>query len=192
MHDIEPFFLWRDYYKAENDRWSPFYQRQYDEFSFTNAIYNYIIHPQWDDIGSDTLFIKILYVNYDEAFAIIEMIGEWNDCIGNDIMFLKRDILDIMIDRGVRKFILIAENVLNFHYDMDDYYAELYEDVEQGWVVITGLQNHVAEEMKRYHLDHFLLFGEEFDLINWRTMTPENFYASIKSIIENKTLLLLN
>ncbi|NLJ08614.1 MAG: hypothetical protein GX437_13210 [Sphingobacteriales bacterium] len=192
MHDIEPFFLWRDYYKAENDRWSPFYQRQYDEFSFTNAIYNYVIHPQWDDIGSDTLFIKILYVNYDEAFAIIEMIGEWNDCIGNDIMFLKRDILDIMIDRGVRKFILIAENVLNFHYDMDDYYAELYEDVEQGWVVITGLQNHVAEEMKRYHLDHFLLFGEEFDLINWRTMTPENFYASIKSIIENKTLLLLN
>ncbi|HPD65434.1 MAG TPA: hypothetical protein P5050_06850 [Bacteroidia bacterium] len=192
MHDIEPFFLWRDYYKAENDKWSPFYQRQYDEFSFTNAIYNYVIHPQWDDIGSDTLFIKILYVNYDEAFAIIEMIGEWNDCIGNDIMFLKRDILDIMIDRGVRKFILIAENVLNFHYDMDDYYAELYEDVEQGWVVITGLQNHVAEEMKRYHLDHFLLFGEEFDLINWRTMTPENFYASIKSIIENKTLLLLN
>lgn len=192
MHDIEPFFLWRDYYKAENDRWSPFYQRQYDEFSFTNAIYNYVIHPQWDDIGSDTLFIKILYVNYDEAFAIIEMIGEWNDCIGNDIMFLKRDILDIMIDRGVRKFILIAENVLNFHYDMDDYYAELYEDVEHGWVVITGLQNHVAEEMKRYHLDHFLLFGEEFDLINWRTMTPENFYASIKSIIENKTLLLLN
>jgi len=82
MHDIEPFFLWRDYYKAENDRWSPFYQRQYDEFSFTNAIYNYVIHPQWDDIGSDTLFIKILYVNYDEAFAIIEMIGEWNDCIG--------------------------------------------------------------------------------------------------------------
>lgn len=191
MHDIEPFFLWRDYYTAENDKWSPFYNRQYDEFYFTNSIYNYVIHPQWDDIGSDTLYIKILYVNYDDHFAIIEMFGEWNDCIGNDIMYLKRDILDLMIEKGIRFFILIAENVLNFHYDMEDYYAELYEDIEDGWLVITGLQQHVADEFRRSRLNNYLYFGESFDIINWRTMTPENFFNEIQNIIQNQTPLLL-
>ena len=38
MHDIEPWYGWRDYYIAEEDKKSPFYQRQYDEFVFTNKI----------------------------------------------------------------------------------------------------------------------------------------------------------
>jgi hypothetical protein len=54
-------------------------------------------------------------VDYDSAYAIIELIGEWNDAIENDIMILKRDIIDVLIDQGVNQFILIGENVLNFH-----------------------------------------------------------------------------
>ena len=54
-----------------------FYGRQYDEFKFTNKIYNYFIHPQWDDFGSATLYAKILYVEYDEGYAVIELMGEW-------------------------------------------------------------------------------------------------------------------
>ena len=60
---------------AESDKHSPFYKRSYDEFNFTNKIYNYYIHPQWDDFGSDTLYMKIIYVNYKRHFALIELIG---------------------------------------------------------------------------------------------------------------------
>ena len=56
------------------------------------------------------------------------MIGEWNDCINNDIMTLKREIIDDMIDHGVDKFILLCENVLNYHASDDSYYQEWWED----------------------------------------------------------------
>ena len=59
MHTIEPFWHWRDIYCAENDKLSPFYKREYSEFEFSTTIYNYYIHPQWDDFGSETLYIKI-------------------------------------------------------------------------------------------------------------------------------------
>ena len=49
------------------------------------------LQNQWDDFGSSTLYIKILFADYDGGFAIIELIGEWNDAINNDIMLLKRD-----------------------------------------------------------------------------------------------------
>ncbi|MEZ5031239.1 MAG: hypothetical protein R2787_07550 [Saprospiraceae bacterium] len=66
MHDIEPHFLWRDLYVASEDRHSPFFRRQYDEFHFTQKVYNYYIHPQWDNLGSTTLYGKALFVDYEE------------------------------------------------------------------------------------------------------------------------------
>ena len=119
MHAIEPFYNWRHLYIADDDEQSPFYGREYSEFEFTNTIYNYYIHPQWDHIGSETLYIKILFADYEEGFAFIELIGEWNDAINNDIMMLKRDIIDEMMYAGINKFVLIGENVLNFHYSTD-------------------------------------------------------------------------
>ena len=180
MHTIEPYFPWRDYYIAEEDKRSPFYKREYSEFDFTHAIYNYVIHPQWDYIGSDTLFVKILYVDYEMHFAIIEMLGEWNDCIGNDIMFLKRDVLDHLINEGIIKFILIAENVLNFHFDIDDYYEELYEDVEDGWAILINLQPHVYEEFCKYRLYYYLVMGELFNEIYWRNNSPLSLFTEIE------------
>ncbi len=55
----------------------------------TQTIYNYYIHPQWDDFGSRTLYLKVLLADYDEQYVIIELFGEWNDAIENDIMNLK-------------------------------------------------------------------------------------------------------
>ena len=107
MHFIEPFYNWRGYYIASEDSASPFFGRDYSEFTFTDHIYNYVIHPQWDSIGSPTLYIKILFVDYEECFAIIEMIGEWNDAIENDIMTFKRDIIEPIMSHGINKFILI-------------------------------------------------------------------------------------
>lgn len=97
---------------------------EHSEFEFSNTVYNYYIHPQWDEIGSRTLYLKIIFVDYDVNMAIIEMIGEWNDAIENDIQTLKRNIIDLLIAKRIYKFILIGENLLNFHSDGDAYYEE--------------------------------------------------------------------
>ena len=98
MHDIEPHYHWRHLYMAEEDPRSIFFGRTYSEFEFSQAVYNYFIHPQWDEFGSKTLYLKILFVDYDLQFAIIEMIGEWNDAIENDILELKREVLDKLME----------------------------------------------------------------------------------------------
>ena len=72
MHDIEPYYNWRHLYIASEDENSPFYGREYSEIEFTNQIYNFVIHPQWDDFGSETLYMKILFVDYDEKYCFIE------------------------------------------------------------------------------------------------------------------------
>ncbi len=94
MHTLEPYYNWQHLYIAAEDPRSPFYGREYSEFEFTNAIYDHLIHPQWDDIDSPTLYIKILMGDYEEKYAIIELLGEWNDCINNDIMTFQETCVD--------------------------------------------------------------------------------------------------
>ncbi|HRI29323.1 MAG TPA: hypothetical protein PK239_06835 [Chitinophagales bacterium] len=182
MHAIEPYYRWRDYYVASEDKKSPFYKRQYSEFEFSNTIYNFYIHPQWDDIGSETLYIKVIYADYAQNFAVIEMIGEWNDCISNDIMLLKRKVIDKMLRREIYKFIIIGENILNFHADEDCYYEEWYDEVcdQDGWIVAMNFREHVLAEMKSCNLQYYFNFGALFDLINWRTLQPLHLLASVE------------
>src|ERR1700716_4130645 len=104
MHNIEPYYNWRHIYVSEEDERSPFYKREYSEFEFTATLYNYYIHPQWDDFGSRTLYMKLLYADYDLGFVIIELLGEWNDAIENDIMTLRREITDNLFKQGITKF----------------------------------------------------------------------------------------
>lgn len=188
MHDIEPYYKWRDHYIASEDEKSPFYGRRYDEFYFTNAIYNYVIHPQWDDFGSSTLYSKVLYANYEKSYAVIELIGEWNDCIANDIMFLKRNLIDSMQQQGIHKFILICENVLNFHSSDDCYYEEWFHDIidEGGWIALVNLLDHVANEMRVEHLDHYMHFGQYYNGLNWRAHEPQHILKAIEQIINNE------
>ena len=65
MHEIEPYYRWRDDYIASEDPLSPFVDTKYNEFEFDKQIYNYLIHPQWDFFGSQTLYLKVLYADYD-------------------------------------------------------------------------------------------------------------------------------
>ena len=97
MHEIEPYYKWRDDYVAAEDEYSPFYATEYSEFEFDKQVYNYLLHPQWDSFGSNTLYLKVLFADYERSYCIIEFIGEWNDAINNDIMMLKRELLDLMI-----------------------------------------------------------------------------------------------
>jgi len=184
MHAIEPYYNWRGLYISSEDAHSPFYGRQYSEFEYSTKIYNYYIHPQWDSIGSSTLFLKVLYVDYTEGFTVIEFIGEWNDCIQNDIMTLKRDLIDQMMDIGIGKFILIGENVLNFHASDDCYYEEWFDDLDQGWVCLINFRPHVLEEFASIGIDHYFIEGKMVENIPWRTMKPTDFFNRVEAAIQ--------
>ena len=179
MHEIEPFYNWRHIYMSEEDEKSPFYGREYSEFEFTLTVYNYYIHPQWDDFGSKTLYLKVIDVDYDLNFAIIELIGEWNDAIENDIMTLKRDVIDQMTVEGISKFILITENVLNFHSGDKDYYQEWHEEVTEngGWIVSLNMTDAAQYDFSRRKLDYYV---ELLNLPEWRTFKPEHLFKIIE------------
>ena len=186
MQDIEPYYNWRHLYIASEDDRSPFYEREYSEFEYTNAIYNYLIHPQWDDIDSPTLYIKILFVDYEQGYAIIELIGEWNDCINNDIMILKRDIIDLLLLHKIKKFILIGENVLNFHASDDEYYQEWFEDVEDGWIAFMNFRKHVLDEFQRANIDYYIISGGQLNDVAWRTSTPQQLFEKIEQYVQKR------
>jgi hypothetical protein len=186
MQDLEPFYAWEDLYNASLDERSPFYGREYSDIICTNAIYNYYIHPRWDEIGSATLYTKVLFVDYQENFCVIELLGEWNDCLYNDIMFLKRNLIEPILKEGINKFILVGENVLNFHADDDSYYQEWFEDVEMGWIALINFRNHVLDEFKYGHLNYYLYFGGLLDSINWRTLSPRNLFYVVDQLITKK------
>ena len=183
MQNIEPHYNWQKYYKASEDKYSPLFGKQYDFTRYSSAIYDHYIHPAWDYIGSETLYIKILYVNYQLGFAIIEMFGEWNDAINNDIMHLKRNILDVMDKRGIKQYILMGENVLNFHGSDDCYYEEWFEDVEDGWIAALNFRYFVEDQWKKFRLDNYVNFGGTLNIENWRTLTPLNLYQLVKTLI---------
>ncbi len=186
MQDLEPFYNWRHLYIASEDERSPFYEREYSEFVYTNAIYNYLIHPQWDDMDSPTLYIKILFVDYDQGYGIIELIGEWNDCINNDIMLLKRDIIEQMMRYGIKKFILIGENVLNYHASDDEYYQEWFEEVEDGWIAFLNFRKHVLDEFQRANIDYYIVSGGQLNDIAWRTSTPQQLFEKVDHYVQKR------
>ncbi len=180
MQDIEPFYNWRHLYVAEEDINSPFYRRTYSEFEYSQTLYNYYIHPQWDEFGSRTLYMKVLFADYEMHYAIIELLGEWNDAIENDIMTLRREMTDLMFRKGISKFILIAENVLNFHSSDDSYYEEWHEQLEddRGWVVILNMPEQSLYDFKRARLTNYC---ELMELPQWRTLKPEVIFQLIDS-----------
>ncbi len=186
MQDIEPYYSWSHLYTAAEDELSPFYGREYSEFEYSNTIYNYYIHPQWDDFGSSTLYVKVLFVDYEVGYAIIEMIGEWNDAINNDIMTIKRDLIDLMIQHGIDKYILIGENVLNFHASDDCYYQEWFDDTEEGWIVALNFRDYIKDEFNKNCIDYYLVFGGELDEMLWRIHSPNELYDRITGIINHR------
>jgi hypothetical protein len=186
MHLLEPFYDWRNLYAAEDDERSPFFGRQYSELFFSNTVYDHYIHPQWDAIGSPTLFVKILYADYDEGYVVIEMMGEWNDAIHNDIMTLKRDVVDLLLQEGVNKFVLIGENVLNFHCSDDCYYEEWFEDLDDGWIVLTGFREHVLREMAAVNADSYFVMGGNVNVLDWRTYRPMQLYERMGLLVQKR------
>jgi hypothetical protein len=112
--------------------------------------------------------------------------GEWNDAIENDIMTFKRDIIEPLMNEGINKFILIGENVLNFHYSDDCYYEEWFDDVEDGWIALVNFHDHVINEFERIHIDHYFVMGGELEDIEWRTYQPFQFYKKVDDLVTKR------
>ena len=171
MHELEPFYKWEGLYSASEDERSPFFGQTYQEFDI--SLYDHVLHPAWDYIGSETLYVKVLFADYEKGFSIIELLGEWNDTLHNDIMHLKRNLIDHQLTEGIRKFLLIGENVLNFHGLEDDYYQEWYEECEEGWIVCMGFREFIHREWSKYGLDAYMSWGGNLEIDNWRTLSPQ-------------------
>jgi hypothetical protein len=100
-------------------------------------------------------------------------------------MQLKRSVIDPMMAKKIYKFILITENVLNFHSSEVDYYEEWYEDIkdEGGWIVFVNMPTQTQYDFHGSHIDRYIRF---IDSPGWRTYQPQDFFQSI----DNKLLRL--
>ena len=186
MHNIEPYYNWLKYYDPAADERSPFYGKQYNFDLYSETIYGYYIDPAWDGFGSETLYLKILYADYLTGFAVIEFIGEWNDAINNDIMTLKRNILELMMAEDINKFILIGENVLNYHGSDDSYYEEWFEEVGDGWIAAVSFPQFLQDEFRKYHIDQYINMGGTLQIDQWRTLRPQNFCDLVSTLIQRR------
>lgn len=189
MHEIEPYYNWRNFYTSEDDPISPFSGKEYNYEMYSDTIYGYYIDPAWDYMGSETLYLKILFADYDRGYVVIEFIGEWNDAINNDIMHLKRNIIEHLQYNGIDKFILLGENVLNFHGSDDSYYEEWFEELDAGWIAMINFRDFVLEEMRLYNIDTYVNSGGNLEISNWRTMKPQLFCERVDSLIQRRISL---
>src|SRR5687768_2050136 len=120
--------------------------------------------------------------DYEQQYAIIELLGEWNDAIENDIMTLKRDVIDLLLRQGITKYILIAENVLNFHSSDSSYYEEWHEEVsdEGGWMICINMPEQTQYDFKRARLNYYL---ELISIPQWRTMKPDLLFTQLDNLL---------
>ena len=88
--------------------------------------------------------------------------------------------------RGINKFILIGENVLNFHYSDDCYYEELFDDVEDGWIAMVNFHDHVIAEFEKARIDHYFVMGGDLEDIEWRTYTPTLLYERVSELVTRR------
>jgi hypothetical protein len=133
--------------------------------------------------------MKVIFVDYETKFAVIELIGEWNDCLHNDIMFLKREIIDLMQDQDIQKYAVVCENVLNFHGSDDCYYEEWFEDVMEygGWICFINLLDHVCDEMRATNIHAYVTMGGALNTINWRAVKPNLLCSLIETLKDQET-----
>jgi hypothetical protein len=179
LHNIEPYYNWQHLYNSETDEHSPYYGEVHSEFQYTNTVFNYYVHPQWDSFGSENLYLRVIFVDYDEHYAIIEFIGEWNDVILNDSSILKRNLIDTLISQGIYKYILITENVLSLFTGDTDYYDEWISEIidEYGFIAFLNLNVLCDYEWQQGKIKRC---AQRVEVPNWRTCKPEEVLQRVE------------
>jgi hypothetical protein len=95
-------------------------------------------------------------------------------------------VVEPLLEAGITKFILIGENVLNFHSSDDSYYEEWFQEVEDGWIAALNFQEHVLSEFKAANIDYYLIFGGELDAFNWRKFNPMQLYSEVQKVMSHR------
>jgi hypothetical protein len=100
-------------------------------------------------------------------------------------MILKRDIIDPMLKEGIVRFILIGENILNFHASDDCYYEEWFDDIkdEGGWIALINFRKQVIDEMRSNNIFFYLSTGEKLNSLLWRKLKPRDLHFTVDSMI---------
>jgi hypothetical protein len=100
-------------------------------------------------------------------------------------MLLKRNIVEHLQAHGIHKFILIGENVLNFHTSDEEYYSEWFEETSDagGWIALLNFRPHVLEDFQRANIDQYFLLGGQLNAFKWRTYEPETLFEQVDALV---------
>jgi hypothetical protein len=103
-------------------------------------------------------------------------------------MILKREIIELLFQEGITKYILIGENVLNFHHSDDSYYEEWFDEVcgEDGWIALLDFREHVIQEFESMDIDSYFVMGGDLDIMEWRTMEPAQLILKVESYVQKR------
>ncbi|MEO5583073.1 MAG: hypothetical protein ABIR66_10290, partial [Saprospiraceae bacterium] len=105
-----------------------------------------------------------------------------------------RQVIEKLMTYDINRFILILDNVLNFHGSDDCYYEEWYEEISEGggWIVMLGVMDHIHDELKQTGLQHYVHFGDIFNNIDWRRLDPSSLYFAVHQAMHRQTKRLRN
>lgn len=185
LRHIEPFFGWLDHYCHEHDQRSPFHEVEHSLFEFDRSVNHIPAHPLWDDFGSESLLVKILFADYSRKYAILELFGEWNDLYDNDFKLLAENCISLLIEEGINQIILICENVFHGYFETEDYYEALQEELEDGWLIAIRMREELQNEMIDFGINQYFFWSPLLDQVPWRTMKPPALYKLACSRLEN-------
>ena len=71
FQETEPFSGWVSLYDPIDDENGPFFGIEANHSDYERFIYTFPAHPDWDDFGSESLLIKVLFTDYDQGFTIV-------------------------------------------------------------------------------------------------------------------------
>ena len=101
-------------------------------------------------------------------------------------MHLKRNVIEPLQEEGINQFVLIGENIFNFHGSDDSYYEEWFEEVEDGWIAGVNFPDFIQSELKKYQLDNYINMGGTLNISQWRTLQPARFTELVGALIQRR------
>jgi MFS superfamily sulfate permease-like transporter len=100
-------------------------------------------------------------------------------------MELKREVIELLAAQGISKYILITENVLNYHSSDKEYYQEWYEEVseENGWIVALNMPEATQQDFRKKKLNYYI---ELMELQDWRVYKPYHLFRKIDDALSKR------
>lgn len=189
FQEVEPYAGWLLFYDPSTDERAPLPAGPEGDLP-SRYIYTFAANPLWDSIDSESLLVKILYLHYQEGYAVVELLGEWNDLFENDFRLLCERLINPLMEEGVNRFVFICENVFNVYIDATDYYEDLQDRLadEAGWICLLKARPNVQEGLAASQLDRYLLWDDQLDHLRWRKLKPWDLFAAICHRVEQPRL----